>query len=502
MTQSTENTQPPTAGDPQPDWLATKESFADLGVSPEIIESLTELGITHPFPIQELAIPIALTGADLIGQARTGTGKTLAFGIPLLQRILLAGDDDFAELETYGKPQALVLTPTRELAIQVAKDIASAAKHRPVRVLTIYGGVGYDDQLDVLNTGVDIVVGTPGRLLDLARRRSLDLSHVMRLVLDEADEMLNMGFLPDVEALVNMTRSDRQSLLFSATMPSPIVALAKSYMQQPVHVRAEGHDAQMTVPDTTQFVYQTHDLDKTEILGKLLQAATIGKMMVFTHTKRAASRVSEDLTERGFETATIHGDMSQTARETSLRKFRKGQVKVLVCTDVAARGIDVTGVTHVVNYECPDDAETYVHRIGRTGRAGAIGVAVTFVDWRDLTKWKVINRALSLDFADPTEAYSTSAQLLDNLGIPKDVKGRIAPPTPREPKNRPENRTANQRHSHTQRAAITGERSREVAKHKERQEPRSLPAVADTERPQRERQRRRTRGGQSLGNAE
>ncbi|MDR2619579.1 MAG: DEAD/DEAH box helicase [Propionibacteriaceae bacterium] len=464
-----------------------------MGTAAEIIKALSEKGITQPFPIQELAIPIALTGADLIGQARTGTGKTLAFGIPLLQHVLLPGDADYEELAAPGKPQALVLAPTRELAVQVGKDIETAAKYRPARILTIYGGVGYDDQLDTLVEGVDIVVGTPGRLLDLAQRRSLDLSQVERLVLDEADEMLNMGFLPDVETLISKTRKDRQTLLFSATMPSAIVALAKTHMHQPVHVRAEGHDAQMTVPDTTQYVYQTHDLDKPEILGKLLQAPTMGKMMVFTHTKRAAQRVADDLVERGFSAATIHGDMGQGAREASLKKFRKDQVLVLVCTDVAARGIDVAGVTHVVNYECPDSPETYVHRIGRTGRAGAIGVAVTFVDWRDVTKWKVINRALELPFAEPVESYSTTPELLAELGIPENITGRIVPAKPPEPKapkagGRP----------------FTKERPRERRNREERprtdraREERPLEERPNEERPREKRPRNRTRNGQRV----
>jgi superfamily II DNA/RNA helicase len=313
-----------------------------------------------------------------------------------------------------------------------------------------------------------------------------------------------------VEALIAKTRTDRQSLLFSATMPSAIVALAKSHMHQPVHVRAEGHDAQMTVPDTTQFVYQTHDLDKPEILGKLLQVPTLGKMMVFTHTKRAAQRVADDLVDRGFEAATIHGDMGQGAREASLKRFRKNQVNVLVCTDVAARGIDVSGVTHVVNYECPDDAETYVHRIGRTGRAGAAGVAVTFVDWRDVTKWKVINRALDLSFAEPIEAYSTTAELLADLGIPENIKGRTAPPKPKEPKperSDTDGQRTRVRGERTQRAqerdskggrSQPREQSRREQPQPEQEQSQSQQPIAVTERQPKRRNRHRTRNGQQL----
>ncbi|MCL1841118.1 MAG: DEAD/DEAH box helicase [Propionibacteriaceae bacterium] len=409
-------------------------SFTDLGVEDNLVAALSEAGITSPFPIQEMAIPIALTGADLIGQARTGTGKTLAFGLPLLQHVLLDGDDDFDDLEAPGKPQALVMTPTRELALQITAEIGMANKHRGARVLTVYGGVGYDDQIDTLADGVDIVVGTPGRLLDLVGRRILDLTHVEHLVLDEADEMLDMGFLPDVERIVAQIPADRQSLLFSATMPAPIVALARANMHQPVHVRAEGHEAQLTVPETTQFVYQTHDLDKPEILGKLLQAPGVTKIMVFTRTKRSAQRLADELVDRGFSAVTIHGDLSQQARERALKRFRKGDATVLVATDVAARGIDVAGVSHVVNYECPDDEKTYVHRIGRTGRAGNTGVAVTFVDWADVTRWKVINRVLDLTFPDPPESYSTTPGLLADLAIPDGTKGRLIPPRPREPR--------------------------------------------------------------------
>jgi len=411
--------------------LATNSNFADLGVDEKLIAALKESGIEYPFPIQEMAIPIALTGADIIGQARTGTGKTLAFGLPLLQHVLLEGDDDFEDLAMPDKPQALVLTPTRELASQVTVELKAANKYRGARLLTVYGGVGYDDQVDTLKDGVDIVVGTPGRILDLADSHRLDLSGVMHVVLDEADEMLDMGFLPDVERIVAKTSPDHQGLLFSATMPGPIIALARAHMHQPVHVRAEGHDATLTVPETTQYVYQVHDLDKPEILGKLLQAAGVTKIMVFTHTKRSAQRLADELVDRGFNAVAIHGDLTQQARERALRRFRKNEAKVLVATDVAARGIDVAGVSHVINYECPDDEKTYVHRIGRTGRAGASGVAVTFVDWADLPRWRSINKALELDFADIAESYSTSPHLLGELGIPDDTKGRVADPKPR-----------------------------------------------------------------------
>ncbi|WP_316668517.1 DEAD/DEAH box helicase [uncultured Propionibacterium sp.] len=402
-----------------------KAAFADLGVASPIIDALADKGIEHPFTIQEMAIPIALDGADMIGQARTGTGKTLAFGIPILQRIVLPGDEGFDDLEDYGKPQALVMTPTRELAMQVGDDLATAAARRGARIVTIYGGVGYEGQLDALAGGVDVVVGTPGRLLDLVHRHELDLSRVGIAVLDEADEMLDLGFLPDVEALLDRVPSSRQTLMFSATMPAVIMSLARSRLNQPVHIRAESQSAQMTVPQTTQFVYQAHDLDKPEIIAKALQARGMRKMMIFTRTKRAAQRLCDDLRERGFDAAGLHGDLNQAQREKTMKRFRENRITVLVCTDVAARGIDVDDVTHVVNYEVPDSPEQYVHRIGRTGRAGHEGIAVTLVDWQDVTRWKVINKALDLDLHEPVETYSTSENLFTDLDIPAGAKGRL-----------------------------------------------------------------------------
>ena len=399
---------------------------------PEIADALAAVGIEHPFPIQSLAIPIALNGTDMIGQARTGTGKTLAFGVSLLQRITVKTDPEYAELRAKGKPQALVMCPTRELALQVAEDLEVASAQRKARVLTVYGGVGYDIQVGSLGTGVDVVVGTPGRLLDLVARRSLDLSAVRVLVLDEADEMLDMGFLPDVERLISKTPPTRQTLLFSATMPSAVVGLARMYLNQPVNVRAETQDASVTVPEVDQFIYQAHDLDKPEIVGRLLQAEGCTKTIVFTRTKRSAQRLTDELTERGFSVGSLHGDLNQALREKSLKRFHAGKVDVLVATDVAARGIDVTGVSHVVNYECPDDDKAYVHRIGRTGRAGAKGVAVTLVDWADTTRWKVINKTLDLGFPEIPETYSTSAHLYEDLGIPAGTKGRLRDPKPRE----------------------------------------------------------------------
>jgi superfamily II DNA/RNA helicase len=391
-------------------------TFAEFGVHPAIVKALAEANIERTFAIQELTLPLALNGEDVIGQARTGTGKTLGFGVPLLQRLTLPGD---------GTPQALVVVPTRELCLQVSRDITDAGRHLGVRTLPIYGGRPYEPQIAALRTGVDLVVGTPGRLLDLAEQRHLVLGKVRGLVLDEADEMLDLGFLPDIERILRMVPEQRQTMLFSATMPGPIITLARTFLHKPTHIRAEEHDAGAIHERTAQFVYRAHALDKVELLAKVLQADGRGLSMIFTRTKRTAQKVADDLAERGFAVAAVHGDLGQGAREQALRAFRSGKVDVLVATDVAARGIDVDGVTHVVNYQCPEDDKTYVHRIGRTGRAGHTGVAVTFVDWDEEARWKSISDALNLNIPEPVETYSTSDHLLTDLSIPANSTGRL-----------------------------------------------------------------------------
>jgi superfamily II DNA/RNA helicase len=394
-------------------------SFTELGVRPETVAALEAVGIKQAFAIQEYALPIALRGADLIGQAPTGTGKTLGFGIPLLERAIASAEG------ADGLPQALVVVPTRELGLQVARDIEAAGRTRRIRVLPVYGGVAYEPQTEALKRGVDIVVGTPGRLLDLAKSKQLRLNRVRALVLDEADRMLDLGFLDDVEKILAMLPDDRQTMLFSATMPDPIVALARRFMRQPVTIHAHHDDRTGPSPLTRQLVYRAHPLNKIEVLARILQADGRGLTMIFTRTKRAADRVSEDLDFRGFAVAAVHGDLGQGARERALRAFRAGKIDVLVATDVAARGLDVSGVTHVINYDCPEDADTYVHRIGRTGRAGATGVAVTFVDWEDMPRWRLIDKTLGLDLPEPPETYHTSTHLYTNLGIAPEMTGTL-----------------------------------------------------------------------------
>ena len=406
---------------------ATAEpTFADFDVHPDIVASLAKADIIHPFPIQAMTLPVALAGHDIIGQAKTGTGKTLGFGIPMIQRVISPKDEAFATLKTAGKPQALAVAPTRELAVQVSSDLERAGRGRGVRVLTIYGGRAFEPQIEALQRGVEIVVGTPGRLIDLAKQGHLDLSYVKSVVLDEADEMLDLGFLPDIEKLLAMTPASRQTMLFSATMPGAIVALARRYMTQPTHIRAMGAEQDgHTVKAVEQFVYRAHAMDKVEMLARMLQARERGLTIIFSRTKRTAAKVADDLAERGFAAAAIHGDLGQGAREQALRAFRNGKVDILVATDVAARGIDVDNVTHVINYQCPEDDKTYLHRIGRTARAGNTGVAVTFVDWDDLHRWSMINKTLDLGIPEPQETYSSSDHLFTDMDIPADATGRL-----------------------------------------------------------------------------
>ncbi|MER0482492.1 DEAD/DEAH box helicase [Streptomyces sp. Edi2] len=425
----------------------------------------------------------------MIGQAKTGTGKTLGFGLPLLERVTVPADVEAGRAkpeQLTEAPQALVVVPTRELCQQVTNDLLTAGKVRNVRVLAIYGGRAYEPQVEALKKGVDVIVGTPGRLLDLAGQRKLDLSQVKSLVLDEADEMLDLGFLPDVEKIIQLLPAKRQTMLFSATMPGQVISLARRYMSQPTHIRATAPDDEgQTVRNTAQHVFRAHSMDKPEMVARILQAEGRGLAMVFCRTKRTAADIADQLARRGFASGAVHGDLGQGAREQALRAFRNGKVDVLVCTDVAARGIDVEGVTHVINYQSPEEEKTYLHRIGRTGRAGAKGTAVTLVDWDDIPRWKLINKALDLAFDEPEETYSTSPHLYEQLNIPAGTKGVL----PRDERTR-----AGLAAEEVEDLGETGGRGRGPRKG----------AVVEEERPQRTRtprQRRRTRGGTSLDGA-
>ncbi|MFF0106821.1 DEAD/DEAH box helicase [Streptomyces hirsutus] len=455
-----------------------------------------------------MTLPVALTGTDVIGQAKTGTGKTLGFGLPLLERVTVPADVEAGRAkpeDLTDTPQALVVVPTRELCTQVTNDLLTAGKVRNVRVTAIYGGRAYEPQVEALKKGVDVIVGTPGRLLDLAGQKKLNLKDVKALVLDEADEMLDLGFLPDVEKIINLLPARRQTMLFSATMPGAVIGLARRYMSQPTHIRATAPDDEgATVANTTQFIYRAHNMDKPELVSRILQADGRGLVMVFCRTKRTAADLADQLKQRGFASGAVHGDLGQGAREQALRAFRNGKVDVLVCTDVAARGIDVEGVTHVINYQSPEDEKTYLHRIGRTGRAGAKGTAITLVDWDDIPRWQLINKALDLGFGDPPETYSTSPHLFADLGIPEGTKG-VLPRSERtragldaeeledlgEPGGRggPRGRGGrNERADRTDRG--------------ERADHRGDSPSADHERPARTpRRRRRTRGGTPLSDS-
>ncbi|MGW7455565.1 DEAD/DEAH box helicase [Streptomyces sp. NPDC054787] len=443
-----------------------------------------------PFPIQEMTLPVALSGTDVIGQAKTGTGKTLGFGLPLLERVIVPADVEAGRArpeQLTNAPQALVVVPTRELCTQVTNDLLTAGKVRNVRVLAIYGGRAYEPQVEALNKGVDVIVGTPGRLLDLAGQKKLDLSHVKALVLDEADEMLDLGFLPDVEKIMGYLPVKRQTMLFSATMPGAVIGLARRYMTQPTHIRATSPEGEgVTVANIKQHVFRAHNMDKPELVSRILQAEGRGLAMIFCRTKRTAADIAEQLEKRGFASGAVHGDLGQGAREQALRAFRNGKVDVLVCTDVAARGIDVEGVTHVINYQTPEDEKTFLHRVGRTGRAGNKGIAVTLVDWDDIPRWQLINKALELDFHDPVETYSTSPHLFEEMNIPAGTKGIL----PRAERTR-----AGLKAENLEDLGETGGRGGRGGRGP------AAAAVVTEERPERTRtprQRRRTRGGSDL----
>nr|WP_246108582.1 DEAD/DEAH box helicase [Streptomyces sedi] len=481
-----------------------------------------------------MTLPVALAGTDVIGQAKTGTGKTLGFGLPLLESVTVAADVEAGRAsadQLSEAPQALVVVPTRELCQQVTNDLLTAGKARDVRVLSIYGGRAYEPQVEALTKGVDVVVGTPGRLLDLAGQRKLRLSQVRCLVLDEADEMLDLGFLPDVEKIIELLPTRRQTMLFSATMPGQVIGLARRYMNQPTHIRATAPDDEgATVANTAQHVYRAHSMDKAEMVARILQAEGRGLAMLFCRTKRTAADVADQLSRRGFASGAVHGDLGQGAREQALRAFRNGKVDVLVCTDVAARGIDVDGVTHVINYQTPEDEKTYLHRIGRTGRAGAAGIAVTLVDWDDIPRWQLINKALGLAFHEPPETYSTSPHLFAEMRIPEGTKGTL----PRAERTRaglaaeevedlggPQARRGGGRRGAA--GAVTAEPKRPARPKRQRRRTRAgepvaeqaeraaKPAKADQEAPQAaaeadgtaprapRRRRRRTRGGSAAG---
>jgi ATP-dependent RNA helicase DeaD len=341
--------------------------FNELNLQPQLLRAVIELGYQTPMPIQSALIPVMLTGQDVIGQAQTGTGKTAAFALPILQNLI----------QGQGHIQALVMTPTRELALQVAKAIEGFGQYTGVRVLAVYGGAPYGAQISRLRQGVEIVVGTPGRLMDLMDRGVVDLSHIRTVVLDEADEMLSMGFVEDIETILAKTPTTRQTTLFSATMPVEIRRLANKYLNNPQFIAIQAQ--QVTVEAIEQRAYLVHAKDKLAALTRLFEIEEITSALVFVRTRSASSELSNELTLRGFPAEALNGDLSQDARERTLNRFRQNQLTVLVATDVAARGLDIDDISHVFNFDLPDDPEIYVHRIGRTGRAGKAGIAISLV---------------------------------------------------------------------------------------------------------------------------
>lgn len=355
-------------------------TFYDMGLSHPVIRATVDMGFEETTPIQEQTIPIAMKGRDIIGQAQTGTGKTAAFGIPLVEKMEV-------EMESVG---ALVIAPTRELAIQVAEEVNKIGHFKGIRALPIYGGQDINRQIRALKNRPQIVVGTPGRLMDHMRRKTLKLQQVSFVILDEADEMLNMGFIEDIETILSEVPKDRQTLLFSATMPKQIQDLAHRFMRDPELIRIKAKE--VTVPNIEQDYIEVQEKQKFDVLCRLLDIQSPELAIIFGRTKRRVDELTEALNKRGYSAEGIHGDLTQAKRDSVMRRFREGIAEILVATDVAARGLDISGVTHVYNFDIPQDPESYVHRVGRTGRAGKIGLALTFVTPRELNHLKLIER--------------------------------------------------------------------------------------------------------------
>ncbi len=353
--------------------------FEDFLLSKETMKSIYEIGFEEPTPIQVATIPLVLKGVDFIGQAQTGTGKTAAFGIPIVEKC-----------KRGKKPFAIILEPTRELAVQVSFEISNLGKFKNIRVLPVYGGTSIERQIKALNRGVDIIVGTPGRIIDHINRGTLILSDIKIVVLDEADEMLNMGFIDDIETILKTIPSERQTLLFSATIPHPIMNIANKYMKNPVKAGVNTKD--IIVPKIKQVFYEVREEDKLDALSRLIDVENPQLAIVFCHTKNKVDEVSKRLNQMGYNTGALHGDFTQARREEVMGKFRKGSIDILVATDVAARGLDIQNVTHVINYDIPQNPEGYIHRIGRTGRAGKSGIAITFVTPREYRHLRLIEK--------------------------------------------------------------------------------------------------------------
>ncbi|RXZ82259.1 DEAD/DEAH box helicase [Paenibacillaceae bacterium] len=455
------------------------KTFAEFGLETKVLQAITELGFEESTPIQDKSIPIALTGKDLIGQAQTGTGKTAAFGIPMINKIPVTED----------RIVALIMTPTRELAIQVAEEIGKLSRYKGTRSLPIYGGQDIGRQIRALKKRPQIIIGTPGRLLDHINRKTIRLDDVQTVVLDEADEMLDMGFMDDIQAILKLVPEERHTMLFSATMPPNIQRLAQQFLKEPEHVSVIPKN--ITAPLIDQAYIEIHERQKFDGLSRLLDMESPDLAIIFGRTKRRVDELSEALQKRGYSAEGLHGDLSQNQRDNVMRKFRDGSIDVLVATDVAARGLDVSGVTHVINFDLPQDPESYVHRIGRTGRAGKEGTAWSFVTSREIdhlhfiekvTRQRITRKPLPsmaeaiegkqrltaerlleiVQEEDSQEYKGTAIQLLDRYdsvqllaaalklltGEKKDVNIELTPEDPiRAKKRRPDVRSSGRRFS-------------------------------------------------------
>jgi len=387
-------------------------TFEDFSLSRETMLAVSEMGFEEPTPIQVSAIPLILGGQDIIGQAQTGTGKTAAFGIPMVEKCRKG-----------KKPFALILEPTRELAVQVAQELNKLGKYRGVNVLPVYGGRSIDNQIHVLKRGVDIIVGTPGRVIDHMRRKTISLSDIRMVVLDEADEMLNMGFIEDIEFILRATPLERQTLLFSATMPQPIRSIAKKYMMTPETVRVSTED--IIIPKIRQIFYEVREGEKIHALSRLLDTEEPGLAIIFCHTKREVDEVSQQLGQMGYNAGALHGDFTQSRRDEVMMRFKSGLLDMLVATDVAARGLDIQNVTHVINYSIPQNPESYVHRIGRTARAGKSGIAITLVTPREYRHLRLIEKMAKTTINRKSLPSEQDAIKARQRSIVKDIAGII-----------------------------------------------------------------------------
>ena len=412
------------------------QTFAALGVSSAFLSALQDIGYKQPTPIQSKSVALLLDGHDLMGVAQTGTGKTAAFALPLLQRL-----DQANEPARPRQPKSLILAPTRELALQIHTELENFAKNTSLRSTVIFGGVGQNPQVRQLQKGVDVLVATPGRLLDLVGQGYVDLSMICVLVLDEADRLLDMGFIPDVKRIVQQTPKSRQSLLFSATMSKGVSQLARNMLRDPI--RVDVSPKQPTVKKIDQRVIMVETPDKLEVLQTLLHDESLSRAIVFTRTKHGANKVAKKLCAAGVSADAIHGNKSQSARQRALADFKKGRTWVLVATDIAARGLDIEGVSHVINFELPHEPEGYVHRIGRTGRAGASGVAWSLVDPSEVSRLRAVEQLIRL-------ALSRFDKALNKLDL-EDTRRRTTQAATNQADSRREGETSRKRHDRRRR---------------------------------------------------